>query len=407
MKSLNLFKIFCYLCVFVFLCVILNKFFTHRLYVHDFQVYYGAAKDFLNGGAVYDKYYGLPAGYYKYAPFLLFFFSIFTLVDWKDVFLLYPLLVLFFVFYPLLFQLKKLVILTGPDIGASLKQKTQLAEISVMAAIILYAQCIHRDLTIGNINLFLILLFVFYLKLSFKGSNFFGGAILGLIVMIKPHFILLLIPLFILKRYYEILTVILTALFLVLCPLPFIGLQKFIFFTNQWRSALLEHNNAQSYLNAPNTLQSLFAHLFPIYSSEHPIQFVRMVMIAVLTISILLIWIYSKYLKSLNSEFLFLLIMTFSAALIPYILLTDTEHFLYAIPFVSIGIESVLKQINGHTFSKNKMIALICSFFGLIMLSYLPKIIGFGVASYLGFFYLVLLFSLFFIQFRRSLQSNI
>ncbi|MEI6456446.1 MAG: hypothetical protein WCO93_09170, partial [bacterium] len=45
-----------------------------RFWLNDFKVYYMAAKALLTGNQVYDLPFGEPSGYYKYSPFVLFFF---------------------------------------------------------------------------------------------------------------------------------------------------------------------------------------------------------------------------------------------------------------------------------------------------------------------------------------------
>src|SRR5689334_22982077 len=102
-------QIFVALFILIIYTVVFVKFFTHYLSLHDLQVYYGAANDLINGGAVYDKYYGLPVGFYKYAPFLLLFFSGLLWIPWNALLLLYPAFTLLCIFAPFLFTLKRIL----------------------------------------------------------------------------------------------------------------------------------------------------------------------------------------------------------------------------------------------------------------------------------------------------------
>ena len=79
--------------IFIILLIIFIQ--QDRLYLSDFKVYYGAARDLLqlpitygnytisNTENIYEKYYGLSSGYYKYSPTFALLITPLSLLPWS------------------------------------------------------------------------------------------------------------------------------------------------------------------------------------------------------------------------------------------------------------------------------------------------------------------------------------
>lgn len=385
-------KTFNYIFISFLFFLIFFKFFKQSLFLDDLKVYYGAANDLLTGGSVYDKYYGVITGFYKYAPFLLLVFSALVLIPWKAMLILYPALTLFFIFLPFTSKLKSVLKNYFPSNNLiKSDKKSFFLDLSIVLSFLCYFSCLKKELLIGNINLFLIFLFVCYLQFYFNNKKFLASALLGIIVMLKPHFFPLLMIQFIFGHYLGSCISFMAIVFCFLIPLPFWGLEKTVSLTLDWFHAILQHNSALDYLNKKHTLQHFFAQFFTSSASIDPDYFVKIIILSSIFILGIISYIYRFFFKNINQDFLYFLLMTYTAALIPNIFLTDTEHFLYGIPFLSLVMYSALQCIFVKQENLKKKNQFIYCMIGICLYIYLPSILNLEIQKYKGLFYLVLL----------------
>jgi hypothetical protein len=118
-------------------------------------------------------------------------------------------------------------------------------------------------------------------------------------------------------------------LFSILAPFLFVGISKGVLLHKEWFSAMQEHSN---YLSSAHTIQSLIQ--FYLYNATHLSIFI----ISVVCIAYIASVFYERRKSEsallpasrfINDYFIFI-------AIIPNLLITDTEHFLFSIPLLLI-----------------------------------------------------------------------
>ncbi|MEZ4938716.1 MAG: glycosyltransferase family 87 protein [Crocinitomicaceae bacterium] len=283
-----------------FIAEILN----HRFWLNDFKVYYLSSFDFLEGKSIYENTYGLGSGWFKYSPFFAMLFSIFTLMSYK---------VASLVFYWII-GVSILVFL--PLIGEKSKGERHL--MWVLPIVFLFiADHLVRELHLGNVNMILLSLSFLLFALHQKGNSWIGCFVFTLIIVLKPYFMLLGLY-FLLKKEWKWIgvTAFFTLVFLLL-PSLVVGFTENIDLLKGWGRAMSNHNaEITSYNYLSGTIEKYFSVHISIF-----------VFIGLFELTYLVLFI-KKFLKDDYLSF-FLLI-----AIIPNLVLTDTEHFLYSIPLL-------------------------------------------------------------------------
>ena len=154
---------------------------------------------------------------------------------------------------------------------------------------------------------------------------------LSMVLIIKPHF-LIFTPMLLFSGF--IFTFFLTFAFVVILnvlPFLYFGTQNYLILLQEWVMTMTLHNSDNSFLNSPNT----FHHwLFQIINDSIPyIPSIISVSVIILLLILLLILRKRKAFQSDNNSF-----YVFSAlvliSIIPNVTVTDTEHFLLALPLV-------------------------------------------------------------------------
>ncbi len=291
---------------------------NHRFMLHDFEVYHSAAKAYLHGEQVYGVTFGIGSGYYKYAPFFL----------WLTVPLaLVPLELAKLLYYFVLAGCSLLVIGIIERFVADTfypHEKERATLIRTFAVLICGSQ-LYRELHLGNINMILLLLSMQALIDINRKQRTRASILLGLIMLIKPHFLILL-PLLFLSGQLAVFAFTLLSLGVGLL-LPFLADRLFSTnLTQQWIQAMSDHN--VDFLYYPNTVYSL---LYRLVLSPFVVS-VKHYLLYSLASMLMLVFgriVFSRIKEGrvdLNFWFLFLL------ALIPSITNTDTEHFLFTLP---------------------------------------------------------------------------
>jgi hypothetical protein len=296
-----------------------------RFHLWDFHVYYGAAADWLSGGAVYGKSYGLSSGFYKYSLTALIPFVPFTFLPYFWASSLY--------YFGLLFLMVKFIRKWAKWLKNSNSHWSVTAVFWMV--LIYFGDHLERELFLGNINFLLLsLLMWFWYQIQFAKWKW-AGWILAFVCLVKPHFIIAL-PLIVLLKQWDLFKhycIALCSLFL----LPAILCGPFDFFElNQaWLKTMADHNAALC--ESPNTLYGIFYPLIHQWISEPKMGYVISVLLFV-GILVLLLWNVWRKRSNANLSILFFLVF----ALVPSLTHTDTEHFLFSMPlflFILLSIE--------------------------------------------------------------------
>jgi hypothetical protein len=302
-----------------------------RFWLHDFRVYYGAGEALLTGRPVYGVAHGLDSGTFKYAPFLAVLYSpLATLPYSVAATLQYALIVLAFV--DVLRRMDRLLrdhILVGyrPDYRPLL-----------LTALTCGVQ-VHRELHLGNINLLVLWLLIVALENVLRGRITMGGLLVGMAVLAKPHFIVLL-PLFVLRGRTMLLCIALVALFAgLLAPALFLGFSPNMALHWEWLRVMAGHNDGLVYLGGDNyrSVNTIYSFLYRAGARGagfSPGPFTALVLGHIAVLFAYLVWRHQRAEKrhQLRSAFPFEYLLLIS--LVPSITLTDTEHFLFTAPLV-------------------------------------------------------------------------
>jgi hypothetical protein len=286
-----------------------------RFHLWDFHVYYHAAEDWLSGGEVYGKSYGLSSGFYKYSLTALIPFVPFTFLPYFWAASVY--------YFSLLF----LIIQFTKRWSKWLKKEESKWTIPavVLCTLFFFGDHLERELFLGNINfLLLTLLMWFWRQIQFSKWKW-AGWILAVVCLIKPHFVIVL-PLIVLLKQWTLLKhfgIALLSLFLI--PIIFCGPIDFYRLNMAWLATMAEHNAAL--YQSPNTLYGLF---YPWVCHWWPSAQMNYVLLILILVGLSILWLWKKWsmIPSANLSLLFFLIF----ALVPSLTHTDTEHFLFSLP---------------------------------------------------------------------------
>ena len=290
-------------------------FVNHRFQLSDFNVYYGAAEALMNGEQVYGKSFGLSSGFYKYSPEVLVPFLPFALLKYDLAAVLFYLL-----------NTGVLVLLLNEFKRTFFKYISWGKEVWFMLAMtfLFFGDQLERELFLGNVNALLLLLTLWSVRSIDSKQYAKAGIIYAIVLCFKIHFLILL-PYFIVKKEWRVLLftvlgLIGAAIVLLIC-VP----NRFIVLHSQWLKAVQAHNVQLDH--SPNTIY---------FFIQKTLSSVHMAVVPTATVLIGLAIAGLAYLKFIwknigkgfqSGEALILL------ALIPVLTHTDTEHFLWAMPF--------------------------------------------------------------------------
>lgn len=299
-----------------------------RFWLNDLRVYYGAGEALLNGEPLYGVAHGLDSGVFKYAPMLALVYALFALLPYSIAASIQYLLITL-AFIDGLRRIDRLVrvkLLSG-------KAEAYLPLFLIAVACIVH---LHRELHLGNINMMLLWLLLVTLEQLQRGRDGLGGLLLGAAILAKPHF-LILVPLLVLHGKWRTLgAACITLIAGIVLPSLVLGWAGNWQVHGAWLGEMAKHNAALIYTGgddyrAVNTIYS-FAHralLKHVVSASAAEAYAILGLIA-LTFAAFVWW--NKERKAPHAftvEFLVLV------ALVPSLTLTDTEHFLLALPLVA------------------------------------------------------------------------
>jgi hypothetical protein len=300
-----------------------------RAELNDFRVYYGAGQALLHGTPLYGVAHGLDSGLFKYAPVL-------AVVYVPLAALPYPLaatLQYLLITLALLDALRRTDRLVRERLLAG--APARYAPLFLLGLIVVVH--LHRELHLGNINLLLLWLVVVGLEQLLNGRQRVAGALIGLAILTKPHF-LVLAPLLALRGQWKVLASA-TALMVLglLLPALIMGWTANAQALHGWVSTIAEHNGSLIYTSgddhrAINTIYSALYRsvLHPVVSATNALAYGLLAVIAAL----IGLFVLSDRTPDGSAThparfpFEYLLLV----GLVPSITLTDTQHFLLAAP---------------------------------------------------------------------------
>jgi hypothetical protein len=294
---------------------------NHRFTMSDFKVYYSAAQNLLSHKPIYSQAFGLSSGLYKYSPVALLAFVPFSVLPFFWAATLYFTLLAFFIFL----TIKKI-----RSFAQSLDPQKTLSSSFPYLILLIGGAHFYRELHLGNINTILLFLAMVSFELLQRGKKIPSGILLGIIVLFKPHFAIVLPVLLIFELATPFVISIGTIIIGATVPIFYFGFQGNLRMHKEWLLTMVGHNTPEELIKAPNTLQ----HVVSLFVNN---GFSGMNALTTLCAAAFMYGLIFVLKNSYPNRFVgggralpfFLCI-----AAIPNITFTDTEHFLLALPLV-------------------------------------------------------------------------
>lgn len=323
------------------LLVFIAEHINGRFWLNDFRVYYGAGTALLNGDPLYGVAHGLDSGVFKYAPLMALVYALFALLPYTlAASLQYLLITLAF-----LDGLRRI----DRILRTHLLSERPLSHWPLFITGLACVVHLHRELHLGNINMLLLWLLVVALEQLLRHRTIAGAVLLGLALVAKPHFVVLL-PLLLLRGKYACFGIsLLTLLAALLVPSLVLAWQGNLTLHSEWLAAMAEHNAALVYLvgddyRAVNTLYSFLYRAGLHATGIAPTVFPLPVLAVIAAGIALFVWDNGKREAKHSSRSAFPFEYFLLIALVPCITLTDTEHFLLAVPIVLYVVHQVVPR---------------------------------------------------------------
>ncbi|MCX6291567.1 MAG: glycosyltransferase family 87 protein [Bacteroidetes bacterium] len=299
---------------------------NHRFWLNDFRVYYGAAQAMISGTPVYGTLFALGSGYFKYSPFTL--LLVMPLCMFQ-----YPVACII-EYMVLACSIIALFMVCGQIINQYLFYE-RLKKPGWILSVVFICSLNHlvRELHLGNINVILLLLLCLSVYFILQGKHVLPGILIAVVVMTKPFFILILLPLVLRKNYKTMLSFSVSIILFLVNPAVVIGFPKNIQLHREWFQTILDHNSS---FPSNNTIENIIrTYVSPGLAGSA--QFFIMIVI-VMAYFILYFYHTSGERKNPSDDKIktsnlvmetFLLI-----AILPSIFKTDTQHFLLSVPLL-------------------------------------------------------------------------
>jgi hypothetical protein len=178
-----------------------------------------------------------------------------------------------------------------------------------------------------------------------RAKDVAAGICLALAVLIKPYLVLLLLPLLFHKKTKTLLSFSLSITASLLLPFFFLGFSGAIHLHRDWLGAMMEHSN---YLYSNHTFLNLIR--FYLHSgAANSLQWFGVALISLVYIvsyvTILKPRMRKNKIVGLDNAYLMIAYFVL-LALIPNLLITDTEHFLFSLPIIMIALNYLFETKN-------------------------------------------------------------
>lgn len=292
-----------------------------RFLLNDYKVYYLAAKSLVSGDHIYGVAFGLSSGLYKYSPVILLFFIPFSFIPYYvSAVIFYFIIALSVIILFLLLRkiLNNHIFLTAP------KHENIIYALSFLFVL----SQLHRELHLGNTNIILLVLLMLSLQEGLRSKYFFSGTLFGIAVLFKPFFLILILPVILFRKWKILLYAFITVIFLSLVFMMIFGMTKYFQLHHEWIGAMLGHSAGYHSDNTvTGMIQSFIGIVLPGY-----FQYI------IISLFVILYFIFEFLIRKKNipasgQHFVFGWFMLL--AILPNIVNTDTEHFLYALPLIT------------------------------------------------------------------------
>ena len=298
-----------------------------RFWLNDFKVMYLAADALMNNQQVYGVPFGLGTGFFKYSPFTALLFVPYTALEF-DLAATIHFFISGFSAIGTVILLEKII----REFLVPIRRKTILTLTAVFFCVILH---LVRELHLGNINMILLFLLSLSLFSTLKSKPALSGLLLALAILAKPYFIVCLFPFLANRRINALIYAGVSLMVFILSSVIIVGFTKGINLYQEWFTAMAEHN---VYLFSNHTVFSLIKTYVGVTISA---SWSTILLIFLSVLSSIYFWKITNKTKdkpnlSINYEGALIVNFFLIIAMVPSILITDTEHFLFSLPLIAI-----------------------------------------------------------------------
>lgn len=292
-----------------------------HFHLNDFKVYYDASLQFSDGLNPYGQAYGLSSGYFKYAPPTLYLFLPYTYFDFETARIIHYLVmsVLIFFIYKFLFKLSRAYF------GEFAKPKHFYFLLWLFIFSLVH---LTRELHLGNVNLILIFLTLISLDFIRKKKKTAAGVSLSLLILLKPYFAIVILPLMIKREWKVIFIQISTTFAFIALPFLISGFNETTQLYQDWLTSMKSHSTGMF-------SEHTFTSIVYSYSGIKLNDYWQMIFIFLA----IAMYFYCRLKQLINNSFTYKEIISDTfilIALIPNLVITDTQHFLYTLPLISL-----------------------------------------------------------------------
>lgn len=300
---------------------------NHRAQMADFRVYYDAANAFIHDTQLYGKAFGVSSGFYKYSPFACIPFIPLAVLPYSVASFIYYLIIVAAICW---FMVKLF-----DEIHPNTNWKSGHKGWALFFVALFMADHLERELHLGNVNLFLLIMAFAIFDFLRKNKNKSAGILFGVLLLFKPHF-LILIPYFIWKKKWTTLFASAGSVLVgILLPTLIKGYQGNIQLHAEWLIAMKDHNVKLE--ESPNTMYGIVNHF--LLNHHGGLWLIGLLLLITAGLFALFLLRNKRVEKNEDIRFseYFLLI-----ALIPNLTHTDTEHFMWSWPLIAYVIISLI-----------------------------------------------------------------
>lgn len=291
-----------------------------RFWMSDFRVYWSAADALIHGTPVYGVPFGQDTGFYKYAPMVAIAFVPAALLPFPIAAAIHFL----FIGVALMrcqFALER--VLMRHVFGTYAPRLLLRGILGLMFIAVLLA----RELHLGNINVWLMLGAVLGTEALLEEGPGRAGLLLGALWFVKPYLLLMAVPLVAFGQWRVLWYAALVMLAGLFAPIAILGHPATHALTHDWFASMFAHG---SYLQSPDTIGSLFSRW-----SQGRWNIPASVIIGIVGLFLYLVSILIKRSAIGQRPPALTLLLWSSLALIPNLVITDQEHFLFTFPLIS------------------------------------------------------------------------
>ena len=300
-----------------------------RFWLNDFRVYYSASHALLHSKQVYGIPFGEDTGFFKYAPMVVIAFVPFALLPYGLAAGIHFALI----GVALVIAFARIERLLMRHVFGNYAPRILLRG---GLALLCVAVLLSRELHLGNINLWLVVGVVFATEALLEGDDGVAGLLFGLLWLTKPYLAFMAVPLVVALRWKTLRNAGITIASGLLLPVLFVGPHRWLLLHRAWLDAMAAHSG---YLTSPDTFISLASGYFRSVSTcQHP-----NVVIPITGIAFGALCWWRRKRSGEDDRTLTLQIWT-AFALVPHLVITDQEHFLYSLPLIALTLAALFYQ---------------------------------------------------------------